>query len=331
MYHRRPLLLALTGLMLLSHLTAEEAAAAPQIFSEAPSFDFGSKPNSEKVIHTFVLENKGDSLLTIHNVKPTCGCTIANISTQELQPGDKAEIKTSLDLRMRSGKQVKHITVNSNDPKTPAYTLTLTGTAIPNIEINPRTLNFGMVPETDIPPRVITFKSNTGEPFNIESVLPANKKVTTEVVTVTEGTEYQIKVTPIPQEGTGNFNDVLNIRTNLKNEGVQRVMVMWQVQPPVMVAPTQVSLVANGEDRPITRYLIVRATQEMDPDMVVTGAEWPGRDNIRLTPTNTGKYGWRIAIEGIVPVREMNNETIRIYTNVSGFETNEVPVKIISQ
>jgi hypothetical protein len=332
---KHPFALCIGLLLPLLHVTAQSAGEAEpaKIYTEAPIFDFGERPISEKVTHTFTLVNRGGSLLKIHSVKPSCGCTVANISSQELMPGDSATITTALDLQGRAGSVSKHITVNSNDPMQPALTLTLKGTGVASISVTPEILNFMAFPPNAPPTRSFLVQSKNGQTFDIKGVQSAGNLVSTEVVTKQAGLEYEIKVTPIIKADTapGSQRDLLTITTTDPQAGTLRVTAVWQIQAPFMISPSVINLVATENAPAIQRHLMVRANLETEKPLVVTKAEWPGRDDIKILLTEAGSYGWRVELRGISPVPEMNGEKVMIYTNLPGYETNAIPVKVISQ
>ena len=105
-------------------------AAVPRIVCDEAVYNFGEKSNVEDVIHTFQIRNDGNATLEIKQARPACGCTVANISNKTVPPGETIQIETRLSLRGRVGQQHKTITVESNDPKTPALVLTLSGNAL---------------------------------------------------------------------------------------------------------------------------------------------------------------------------------------------------------
>ncbi len=329
-----PLRLILCLMFPLSMLRAQGGgdAAPPKIYAETPIFDFGERPLSEKVIHTFTLENRGGSLLKIHNVKAACGCTVADISTRELMPGDRATITTSLDLQGRPGSVSRNITVNSNDPAQPALTLTLKGSGYASVMVEPSLLNFMAITANALPTRKLAVTSKSGEPFEIKGVQSASNLVSTEVITITPGLEYEINVTPIIKEGSapGAFRDMLTLTTTDPKSGTLRVNVMWQIQAPLIITPSVLNLVATANSPAINRHLMVRSNSDFGTPFLVTKAEWPGREDISVLLTNAGSYGWRLEVRGIKPLPEMNGEEILVYTNMPGFETNAIPVKIVS-
>ena len=127
---RIPLILMLAALFISysNHASGQDAGTTgPKIACDEPTYNFGDADSSQDVSHTFVLRNEGDQNLEISNVKPSCGCTVANITTRSIPPGGESLVTTKLALRGRQGQQRKGITVSSNDPKTPSLMLYIEG------------------------------------------------------------------------------------------------------------------------------------------------------------------------------------------------------------
>jgi len=107
----------------------------PKLIIQQNEYDFGDIKQGEKVSHVFVLTNTGGDLLTITNVRPSCGCTAALPEKNKLAPGESTNLKVTFNSSGRSGKQKKLITITSNDPENPEQIITIKGVIIkPNAE-----------------------------------------------------------------------------------------------------------------------------------------------------------------------------------------------------
>lgn len=149
---------------------AASALAAPEITVEQPTFNFGSITEGTKVDHTFSIKNNGDAPLQILRVRPSCGCTAANASSPTIQPGKKGEIKTSFNSANFSGTIAKTISLDTNDPKTPTYTLTLKGTISSEIQITPKQLNLGQIKVETTKTVALTVENRGNKPLKLTSV-----------------------------------------------------------------------------------------------------------------------------------------------------------------
>lgn len=106
-------------------VTGEQSGGVPAIHFSETQHDFGKVSEGEKINYTFRFVNKGQSELVIKDVKSSCGCTAALLSSSNVKPGQEGTIKVEFDTKNRSGKNSKTVTVQSNDPKDPTKILTI--------------------------------------------------------------------------------------------------------------------------------------------------------------------------------------------------------------
>ncbi len=104
------------------------AMAAPRISVDAAVYDFGEVIEGIAVVHAFVIENIGDAPLKISDIRVSCGCTTTSLAKTTLGPGESVDLEVTFDSAGFSGKMVKNIYVESNDPATPKLLLQLVGT-----------------------------------------------------------------------------------------------------------------------------------------------------------------------------------------------------------
>ena len=70
-------------------------------------------------------KNDGKGVLVISDVKTSCGCAAALLSSKTLQPGESGNIRIELDTANREGKLTRTVTLYSNDSQQPNQTITL--------------------------------------------------------------------------------------------------------------------------------------------------------------------------------------------------------------
>lgn len=104
---------------------SDSKTEGPRIDFPKNQHNFGKVHEGEVYKHTFQFTNSGNSTLKIKDVKTSCGCAVAEISTKEVEPGKSASLKVELDTSKRKGRMSRSITVMSNDPDTPNKVLTL--------------------------------------------------------------------------------------------------------------------------------------------------------------------------------------------------------------
>lgn len=89
------------------------------------SHDFGKIAKGKPVSFDFTFSNVGDAPIVLSDVKPTCGCSVAEFTKTPIKPGDSGVIKVIFNAAA-SGPFTKSFIVRSNT-KTPVKNLTIKG------------------------------------------------------------------------------------------------------------------------------------------------------------------------------------------------------------
>jgi hypothetical protein len=110
-----------------SQLTPDQKANAPKVEVDNLTFDFGTIKPGDKASHDYVIKNSGKSDLIIHKVQPTCGCTVTNLQSKIIKPGQSTVISTTFSSEGKNGAQNKNIAVITNDPINPKLNLYIKG------------------------------------------------------------------------------------------------------------------------------------------------------------------------------------------------------------
>ena len=76
--------------------------------------NFGKMLEGPNLDIVFRFKNTGNKPLIISDVRPGCGCTVAEKPTKPIMPGNEGEIKAQFESRGRVGVNNKNITVMAN-------------------------------------------------------------------------------------------------------------------------------------------------------------------------------------------------------------------------
>lgn len=106
-------------------MNEEQLAAAPRLVLEKKVHDFGRIKSGSVVETVFVIKNEGQQTLNIRKTSSTCGCTVSKPGKEDIEPGERSEIKVTFNSAGRRGTQQKSVTIFSNDPKGPTQRLTI--------------------------------------------------------------------------------------------------------------------------------------------------------------------------------------------------------------
>lgn len=309
---------------------AEEAEKSPvaALACKEATYDFGTRDNSESVQHTFVIANTGNAPLVISKVQPSCGCTVANLTKDHLNPGDEAFLTATLSLTGQKGRMHKSITLESNDPKEPRFTLWLDGEATTSITFAPQSIHFRSVTMSSGAERTVDLIVEEQAAFNILKVTNGNPHVQVTPETVKGGLFYQFHIKLVPPLAKGVLRDVVTIQTDSTRYPQLTIPVTAQVIGEVAVTPERVVLPVKS-DEPLVRYIL------MSPGSVdtfkVESVEVPKDSGIKAEITPLGKSGYRIRLSDIHPNTGLNGQMITIATDIPSLSRIELPIEVSTQ
>lgn len=110
--------------------------ATPKIELSVTYFDMGDiYPDKEKRSEIFYLKNAGGAPLKIISVSTSCGCTEAELESNEIAPGKQTKLTVIYDPSVHPGlvgKIKRIIYVQSNDPLHEEIELELVGNVMPS-------------------------------------------------------------------------------------------------------------------------------------------------------------------------------------------------------
>lgn len=111
---------------------AESERAKPRLVIEETSFDSGDVAPDTPMIHDFLVRNEGDAPLIIEEVRPGCGCSVADFD-RTIAPGQTGKISIAVKVYNEwSGQNVRKVAwVFTNDPLNPQLRLIMTGHVLP--------------------------------------------------------------------------------------------------------------------------------------------------------------------------------------------------------
>lgn len=302
------------------------AVQGPRIFCEQPEFDFGTADSQSVVEHTFIFKNIGDTTLEIGQVKPACGCTVADITPRSVPPGGEATMVARLNLQGRSGHQSKSITINSNDPENPQYRVTMSGNASQSIMASPDRLIFGQMQ----PGQEVTLSSDiqfTGPQgsFNIVNIETNDANLTATLETVEAGRRYKLNATYKAGGMVGAANATVRLHTDNPQRPVIDLPVIVNVIGELVYAPNELALPAQTDGNPLTRYIVIRPGSLAQFEIKNVVAPDPA---IKVNIFPFGGQGYRIQLENITPSDALNGTSVRVETSASYMSVIEIPVRI---
>jgi rhodanese-related sulfurtransferase len=289
-------------------VAAEEAAApvetaaapavqGPQISCDEPNYDFGTVDNQNTIEHTFIIKNTGDTTLEITQVKPACGCTVAELTEKMVPPGGISHVTAKLALQGRSGLQSKSITIFSNDPQNPQYHVSINGTAAQSIQVTPDRLMFGQVGPGQTSELLIDVTGLGADAFTITGIEPSGSELAATSETVEEGKSYRLKVTLTGPTQVGPYNGNLRVNTSNPSRPLIDIPVIGNIVGEIVFAPSELAIPAQSDGSALTRYIVLRPGTLSSFEIKDVTMPDPA---MKVSTFPFGDQGYRIQIENII-------------------------------
>lgn len=305
---------------------ATSATPAPSLACDDPVYEFGERDNGEVVEHDFTIRNDGNLTLEIKKAKPSCGCTVANISSREIGPGESAVITAKLNLKGRDGKQHKTINVESNDPVQPNFKLTLTGTAVASISVSPRSIIVPNVEAGVQRTNIVRVTSRDPEPLTINEVKTGHEKVNATVHPVEGENTVEIHVVTAADLPKGSTFGRLTAKTGNPNKPLVNIPFRYTVLGEIAVYPQEITMIAQTQA--VTRILTLGPGKIKE--FTVEGIDLPNESmTSKIQDLKNSRY--RVVIGNIEPRMDLNGQNITIHTTAPNMESVTVPFKIIER
>lgn len=120
------------------------AASSGALSFESETIDFGEAKEGDKVDVRFNFKNVSDKVITITNIRTSCGCTAPKLDKKQFAPGETDTIVATFNTTGRTDRQTSTVTVETDDPDKPRYMLRLSGIVKSDVYLSERSLDFGL-------------------------------------------------------------------------------------------------------------------------------------------------------------------------------------------
>ena len=117
-----------------------------RVVVDEPEFDFGEMERGTTRRHSFGFLNEGDAPLQLVQGDTTCKCTISNLERGAIPPGGSANVTLEWEAVTQGDQFRQSATVYTNDPTQERVELTVFGSLVQQIVVEPATLVFSRVP-----------------------------------------------------------------------------------------------------------------------------------------------------------------------------------------
>jgi hypothetical protein len=313
-------------------------AAKPVIDIAEKIKDFGVVAKGEKLNATFVVKNTGAAPLEITQVRPTCGCTVANFD-MTIAPGATGKIDAEVDTAGFNGPISKAVLVFSNDPATPQVNLVIKADIRAFIEVLPRNLiRFNVLSGEPATEKVILLPGEDSQ-FKVLSVDAGGGPYQTafrelpeaERVPERKGSQWEVSVTVPTTAPEGLLNHKLIVKTSEPKAAEVPLTVSGVVRPIVQVIPAELNFGQVRGDAPVGRNIIlVNNRQGTQLELTKVEVDNPGF-TAEVIPLQAGQR-FQVAVTmqpGLA--KGAQKATLKIATNDASKPTVSVPIQATVQ
>ena len=208
------------------------ASARAQLAWEKTEIELHPPIGEENAVAHFNYENKGKRPIKISSVRPSCGCTVASITKNDVAPGDKGEIVASLKIGDRTGTQLKTLSVETDDPKTPFIMLTMKTVISQAVDMQPSFVYWETGEASKA--KTITIKAAKEIELKKVDVASSSPDFTVEVKPAGAG-EFRIEVQP--RDTARQLAATLTIKPEVTNHAVKPLFASARVASGQAPAP----------------------------------------------------------------------------------------------
>lgn len=214
----------------------ESDGGSPSIRVSDTVFDFGEVMEGSEVSHDFTVRNDGKGSLRIEQVKPGCGCTVAQFD-RTVPAGGAGKVTLRLDTRGFEGKVKKTATVYSNDPEEPRLVLALQGVVKTLVDVGPSSSVLFRGAADQQVQKVIELVGI--KPFRIQKVESTlDGKVARALEPLETGKGYRLKLDNLVKQG--NYAGVIKITTDLPKKPEIHIRITGSIEGDIAVRPQTV-------------------------------------------------------------------------------------------
>ena len=285
------------GLAVASQLSAQAAAAKPKVVVEEAVKDVGVVPKGDKIAQDFVLKNEGTAPLEITDVRPACGCTVAEFD-KTIAPGQSGRVHAVIDTSTFNGPIAKGVAVFTNDPATPQLELTVKAKVASYLEAKPGYARFitvqGEGKQGEIGQTIWATDGSDFQGLKAESSVPG-LAVTYREATQAErqpdakGKQWRVEMKLGENAPVGPIANYVVVTTDYAKQKVVQIPVSGFVRPIVAVTPSVADFGQVAVKEPLSKVINLRnfATEA-----------------INLTSVDSNVHGLQTKIEPLEAGRE---------------------------
>lgn len=243
------LLLAPFAVMLaISAVAAGNEQGKPSAVPLGPIKEFDIVPKGDAIHHTFEIKNEGDAPLELTDVRPACGCTVANFD-RTIAAGAVGKIEVTVKTDNFAGPISKSISVFTNDVSNPKIELVVKADVKPYIGVLPGYARYNYVQGEDVDTISQTLWSEDGNDFNVVRVEPPYEHLAVDFRVAAEaernnkstGRQWRLDLDLQKDSPVGALRDYVVVYTDHPKQKTVKIPISGFVRPRQHITPHEVN------------------------------------------------------------------------------------------
>ena len=234
------LIISTSGLL----MADQEEGSLPRVIVPETIKDFGVVNRGDRVTHEYRVNNAGSGTLEITDVKPSCGCTVADYD-KTIEPGGNGMIKATMDTSNLKGGVAKAVRILTNDPVNPEIILVMKANVKSQVEIDPGYARFVAVygePQKTIVEKIWSSEYPDLQILSVDSPFSYVKTSFREAPEeerdkAIKGRQWQVAVKLDTDAPVGPMADFIVVTTNHPELKTVRIPLSGFVRPVLSVTP----------------------------------------------------------------------------------------------
>jgi hypothetical protein len=292
--------------------------------------DFGSVPRGPTLTHHFRVKNNTKNVVNMSSVRVSCGCVSATALKGTLQPGEETSIIAKMDTTRFTGSKTVTIYVQFDRPNFDEVRLWVQANGRNDFALTPDTLAFGQVRRGVASANTIKVKFYGNSDAKILSVKSESNYVQPTIAEIKRAdseVEYELKAKLRADTPVGKWYTDVWIKTNISTMEQVRIPLTVEVESPLTVTPSVVTLGVIKAKEETLRKIIVRGAAPFriseikgaDASTLVAFDSKLAREvhvlTIKVKPGMSGKIDKVLRV--ITDMKADNEIDVRVQGNVS--------------
>jgi len=199
-------------------------------------YDFGSVKQGANLRHEFVIKNSGSAALKFSAAELSMPGMKARFAAGEIAPGAEGKVTLEWTTDHVAGTVQGVARIRWSDPAQPEALLTMKGSVIPPLSIEPIPAVYLSAYANEPAERVLTIRNNDSRPLALTSA-QAGAHATATLATVEPGKVFTVTVRPAAHAATGKYEESLSIQTDDASIGTITIPVHVWVKPNLYANP----------------------------------------------------------------------------------------------